>query len=142
MNYIATQKYFVWKSIYLLCRQDQGKLTIIFNSVVFFFHFIIQQYVKFIILISQARTVEHQLSVKWYSFCRLFTYMFWRWISSCQEERIVIPSTGLSLPLFWACPNPGHGYLTSYVMVFFYVLWFEMSLSVLLILVELLTILF
>ena len=40
-------------------------------------------------------------------------------IFSYQKGRVGIPLTGLSPPHFCACPNPGPGYPTSYVVVSF-----------------------
>jgi hypothetical protein len=45
--------------------------------------------------------------------------MYCRWRSSYQEERVGISLTGLTLPHFCACPKPGPGFPTSYVVVFF-----------------------
>jgi hypothetical protein len=38
-------------------------------------------------------------------------------LPSYEEGRVGIPSFGLTLPLFCACPKSGHGFATSYVMV-------------------------
>ena len=38
--------------------------------------------------------------------------------SSYQEERVGIPLTGLTPPHFYACPKPGPEFPTSYVVVF------------------------
>lgn len=42
-----------------------------------------------------------------------------RWRSSNQERSVEIPSNGLTQPHMCACLKSAHGFLTSYVMVFF-----------------------
>jgi hypothetical protein len=41
------------------------------------------------------------------------------WRSRYVEGRAGIPLTGLTIPLFCACPKSGPGFPTSYVVVFF-----------------------
>jgi hypothetical protein len=41
--------------------------------------------------------------------------------SSYQDGRVGNPLTGLTLPHYCACPKPGSGYSTPYVMVFLFV---------------------
>jgi len=59
--------------------------------------------------------------------CRFFYRLFiclcsWR---SKYQEGVGIPLTGLTLPHFCACPKSGPEFPTSYVMVCFYVQWFD-----------------
>ena len=46
----------------------------------------------------------------------VYLYIYWR--SSYQEGRVEIPLTGLTPHTFGACPKPGLGFQTSYIMVF------------------------
>ena len=53
-----------------------------------------------------------------------FICMYCRWRISYQKRRVGIPLTGLTLPHLCACPNPGTGFPSSYVVVF----WCSVSL--------------
>ena len=55
------------------------------------------------------------------SFFIIYFYLYCHWRLSYQEgrPRFGIPLTCLTLPHFCACPKPGPGFPTSYVMVFF-----------------------
>ena len=46
-------------------------------------------------------------------------YMYFCWRSSYQKRRVGIPLTSLTSLHFGACPKPGPGFPTSYVMGFF-----------------------
>jgi hypothetical protein len=47
-------------------------------------------------------------------------YMYCRWRSSYQKEgRIVIPLTGITPPHVCACSKPGHGFSTTYIVIYF-----------------------
>ena len=50
---------------------------------------------------------------------QFYLYMYCRWRSSFQEQQVGILLTCLTPPHLCACPKPGPGFPTSYVMVFF-----------------------
>ena len=47
-------------------------------------------------------------------------YMYCRWRSSYQVGKVGTPLTGSTPPHYCACPKPGHGSPTSYVVGFLY----------------------
>ena len=53
-------------------------------------------------------------------------YMNCLWRPSYHEGTVGIPITVLTPPHFCAYPKPGHGFPTSYVVVFFCVQWFQL----------------
>ena len=53
-----------------------------------------------------------------------FVCMYCRWKISYQKRSVGIPLTDLTLPHLCACPNPGTGFPSSYVVVF----WCSVSL--------------
>ena len=42
----------------------------------------------------------------------VYFLLYFRWRSSYQEGRVVIPLYGLSPPYFYTCPKPGPGFPT------------------------------
>ena len=55
-------------------------------------------------------------------------YLYCRWRSGYQNGRVWIPLTGLTTQHFDACPKPGPGFPTSYIVVSF--VFSELSLEV------------
>jgi hypothetical protein len=54
------------------------------------------------------------------SFFIVCLYMYCRWRSSYQAGKVGTPLTGSTPPHYCACPKPGHGSPTSYVVGFLY----------------------
>ena len=56
-----------------------------------------------------------------------YMYQYCHWRSNYQEGRIWIWLTHLTLPHLCACPKSGPGFPMLYVVVLFYVQWFEIK---------------
>jgi hypothetical protein len=83
---------------------------------------------------------NHQISIHWLCYCTLHysmlivcveanlrdcfnscvIYINCHWRSSYQEGSVGISLNGLTPPHLCACPKPGHGFPTSYVMILRY----------------------